>query len=315
MLPAAILFDLDDTLFDHRRAAGVAMGALHAAHAPDLPFDTFAQQHAEVLETFHTRFLAGELTLDQARVARMQALFARFGRVLDAATAERVASLYREQHQSNRSLVPGAIELLRSVHGHCRLGIVTNNSTAEQWEKLRALDIADSFDAVVISEEAGVTKPDQRIFALALDRLGVTAQESVFIGDSWTNDIAGAVNAGMAAVWLNHNGKLSDTSNSVAPDHIRAQSLLMNEQIAEVGCPPLPAGQPMETSNGNTPALAGVSGQKRPESRAISGVSLPRTISITSLTPATAVVAAIKTVFNQRIPGAEQHEQMETLAT
>ena len=207
MLPAAILFDLDDTLFDHRRASGIALGAMHAAHAPDLPFAAFASRHAEVLEDFHRRFLAGELTLDEARLARMQTLFADFDREIDVATAERAARLYREQHQANRSLVAGARELLEVLSNRCRLGIVTNNSTIEQTEKLRALNISSYFDAVVISEDVGVTKPDARIFAIALERIGAQPKDAVFIGDNWTNDIAGALAAGMAAVWLNPEGQ------------------------------------------------------------------------------------------------------------
>ena len=205
MLPAAILFDLDDTLFDHRHASAIALAAMHAAHAPDLPFEAFAIRHAEVLERFHQRFLAGELSLDDARVARMQTLFARFDRPLDAATAGRAASLYREHHQANRRLVAGARELLEVLGDHCRLGIVTNNRTLEQTEKLRALNISGYFDTVVISEDVGVIKPDPRIFAIALERIGAQPREAVFIGDSWDNDIGGALSAGMAAVWFNRD--------------------------------------------------------------------------------------------------------------
>ena len=270
MWPQAILFDLDDTLFDHRRASALALGAMHATHAPDLPFETFAVKHAEVLEIFHARFLAGEFTLDEARVARMQTLFAAFDREIDAEKAIEAAQLYRAGHQANRHLVAGAIELLDALRDHCRLGVVTNNSTAEQIEKLRALNIASYFDTVVISEDVGVTKPDRKIFSIALERIGVRPQEAVFVGDNWINDIVGAVDAGMSAVWLNHDGK--------------------------------------------QPALTGVSGQKRPESRADAGVSHPHISTINALAPITEAIAAIKTAFKNRTIGAEQHEQLETLA-
>ena len=270
MWPRAILFDLDDTLFDHRRASTLALGAMHAAHAPDLPFETFALKHDDVLEIFHTRFLAGEFTLEEARVARMQTLFAAFEREIDPVTAVAAARLYREQHQANRHLVTGVVELLDALRDHCRLGIVTNNSTAEQIEKLRALNIASYFDTVVISEEVGVTKPDKKIFSIALERIGVRAQDAVFIGDNWANDIVGALNAGMTAVWLDHNSK--------------------------------------------TPAPARLSEHKWPESRAGVGVSHPRIATITSLAPTASVIAAIKTVFANRSPGAEKHVQLESLA-
>ena len=270
MWPQAILFDLDDTLFDHRRASALALGAMHATHAPDLPFETFAVKHAEVLEVFHRRFLAGEFTLDEARVARMQTLFAAFDREIDAARAIEAAQRYRARHQANRHLVAGAIELLDALRDHCRLGVVTNNSTAEQIEKLRALNIASYFDTVVISEDVGVAKPDKKIFSIALERIGVRPQDAVFVGDNWKNDIVGAVNAGMSAVWLNHDGK--------------------------------------------QPALTDIAGQKWPESCADAGVSHPHISTITSLTPITEAIAAIKTAFKNRTTGAEQHVQLETLA-
>jgi putative hydrolase of the HAD superfamily len=54
-----------------------------------------------------------------------------------------------------------------------------------------------------VSEEAGVAKPDPKIFEIALDRLGVGALETVMVGDSWINDIAGAAAAGLRTVWFN----------------------------------------------------------------------------------------------------------------
>ncbi len=275
MFPQAILFDLDDTLFDHRRASSVALDAIHGSFAADLPKQEFATRHAQVLELFHARFLAAELTLDQARIARMQALFASFEREIDTATAEQVASLYRQQHQANRHLVDGARALIERLAGQCRLGIVTNNSTVEQREKLRALDIASHFDAVVISEDVGVTKPDPEIFAIALQRLGANPHQSVFIGDSWTNDIIGARAVGMAAVWLNRGDQ--------------------------------------------TPALARLGEQKQPGSLASAGVLPPGVSAIASLSPVESAIDAIRTAFayktDNRTPGAEKNEQMETLAS
>jgi putative hydrolase of the HAD superfamily len=58
-------------------------------------------------------------------------------------------------------------------------------------------------DVLVVSEEAGISKPDPGIFQIALDRLEVRAGETVMVGDSWANDIAGARRAGIRAVWFN----------------------------------------------------------------------------------------------------------------
>ncbi len=64
----------------------------------------------------------------------------------------------------------------------------------------------DLFDGLVISEAAGVSKPDPAIFELALRVAGTSADEAIMLGDSWTNDVMGAVGAGIAAAWLDRTG-------------------------------------------------------------------------------------------------------------
>lgn len=206
-LPPFILFDLDDTLFDHARASRIALKSVHAVHANDIDFNDFAREHGRVLELFHARFLNGEFTLDEARAARMTELFAAFERSIDATTALNISTIYRREHQGNRALVAGARELLDALKNKTRMGIITNNSTAEQIEKLRALDIAHFFEVIVISEDVGVTKPNPKIFEIALERLGAAAHETVMIGDSLANDIEGAINVGIAPLWLNRHIK------------------------------------------------------------------------------------------------------------
>ena len=229
MLPPYILFDLDDTLFDHTRASRIALAAIHAAHADDVSFDIFAQEHARVLEVYHRRFLRGELTLDQARTARMIELFAAFEIAINTPDALAIAALYRREHQGNRVLVEGARDLLEALQQQTQLGIVTNNATAEQIEKLRALNIAHFFDTIVISEDVGVTKPDKRIFEIALERLGARPTEVVMVGDSLSADIEGATNAGIASVWLNRKNE-----QTLAGADINSQKCLKSPATAGV---------------------------------------------------------------------------------
>jgi putative hydrolase of the HAD superfamily len=99
--------------------------------------------------------------------------------------------------------------LLEALHGQVLTGIVTNNVAAEQRQKIAACGFGPLLDAVVISEEAGVTKPDPRIFRLALDALGCEAGETVMIGDAWGTDIEGARAAGISPVWFNRFGAAS----------------------------------------------------------------------------------------------------------
>jgi HAD superfamily hydrolase (TIGR01549 family) len=87
-----------------------------------------------------------------------------------------------------------------------KIGIVTNGSSRMQNAKIDRLEMRALVDAVVISEEAGFRKPDARIFELALSKIGARSAEAFFVGDSPTADIAGALNAGLTAVWMSGGG-------------------------------------------------------------------------------------------------------------
>src|SRR6185295_11151652 len=94
----------------------------------------------------------------------------------------------------------GASDLLRALRGRgLRTGMVSNFDHRLP-ALLDALDLAALLDAVVLPADAGAAKPDARIFAFALARLEVRADEAVYVGDDAQHDIAGAQGAGLRAV-------------------------------------------------------------------------------------------------------------------
>lgn len=206
----AVLFDLDDTLFDHRYGTRAALAVLRDHHEVLGRQDAgdFARRHAELLERLHVDVLAGRLTVDEARVRRFTMLFEEAGHNLTAADAAAVAEQYRDAYLASWRLVPGALALLTVLRRTARLGIVTNNVVSEQTRKVRALGLEPLVDVLVISEAVGVSKPDPRIFAIALDRLQCRPVETVMVGDSWTTDVVGAAGAGLRAVWFNPDGRV-----------------------------------------------------------------------------------------------------------
>ena len=203
----AVLFDLDDTLFDHRHGAREALGAVRASHEALVRLDPadFERRHAEILEVLHLRVLAKEIGLDQARLERFRTLLEGAG-ISDPAAVERAAAAYRQCYMNSWREVPGASALLRALAGRVRIGIVSNNLTREQHDKLRFCGFDSLVDAIVISEEAGASKPDPAIFRVALERIAASAAETIMIGDAWRADIAGARAAGLRAIWFNPAG-------------------------------------------------------------------------------------------------------------
>src|SRR5215207_3338998 len=170
----AVLFDLDDTLFDHRHGAREALAAVRDGHQAlaRLEMAELERRHSEVLEVLHLRVLAKDIGLDEARLERFRTLLEGAGVTDDADAVDRAAAAYRQRYIESWREVAGATALLRALAGRVRLGIVSNNLTREQHEKLHFCGFEALLDAIVISEEAGASKPDPAIFRVALDRLG-----------------------------------------------------------------------------------------------------------------------------------------------
>ena len=90
------------------------------------------------------------------------------------------------------------LDFMRGLREKCKVGLISNAwSGLRPWIINRKYD--DAFDAMIISAEIGMAKPDPRIYQLALEKLGVAASESVFLDDFRENvDAAEAV--GMHAI-------------------------------------------------------------------------------------------------------------------
>ncbi|UYZ61825.1 HAD family hydrolase [Hymenobacter weizhouensis] len=203
-----VLFDLDDTLFDHTATARAALHAstAHLAFVAEVGLDELYRRYSELLEEMHPRVLAGELSYHDARRLRFQQLLAPYGVLGSDAAAEEFAALHYDQYRRLRRPVPGAGALLDALKPRYRTGIVTNNRTAEQQDKLQFLGLTQLVDVLITSEDVGATKPDPHIFQVALEQLGAQPDEAVFVGDNWVADVVGARNAGIRPVWLNRFG-------------------------------------------------------------------------------------------------------------
>ena len=229
----ALLVDIDDTVVDWigpARDAVIASVATHRSLAGSDP-DQVADRFLEIVEETHALWMAGELSVDGLRAERIRRLVAESGTDLDDGETEALAATYREAYLGARRAVPGASELLTEVRRRgVRVVAVTNNLVAEQEDKLRHTGLRELFDALVISEAAGVSKPDPRIYELALSAADVSADEAVMLGDSWANDVLGAVGAGISAAWLDRRG--SGVPDPAVPV-LRMSSLEPADRVAD----------------------------------------------------------------------------------
>lgn len=216
----AVLFDLDDTLFDHQGCAREALAAVRASHEGfgAMSAEALERAHARFLEELHGEVMLGRVPLEVARIERFRRLLGSVGAAAGDDLASRLASTYREAYRTARRAVSGAAALLEAVKQRARIGIVSNNLLDEQREKLRTCGLDGFVDALVVSEEAQVSKPHPAIFELALDRLHAQPSEAVMIGDSWPADIAGARAAGIHAIWFNPAGAPAPEPDTTVPE-------------------------------------------------------------------------------------------------
>ena len=198
MSPSAVLFDLDDTLYAYAPCNEAALAAVAklalGAGGPDAR--EFRALHDEVRRVLAERHAGTAASHDRARffsemVERLE---------LPAALADEWYQAYWSAFLARMEPAPGAREVLEVLGARCPLALVSNHTTAPQLAKLARLELAGCFRAVVTSEEAGAEKPAARPFELALERLGVAAEDVVMVGDDPVGDIGGARSLGLRAL-------------------------------------------------------------------------------------------------------------------
>lgn len=82
---------------------------------------------------------------------------------------------------------------------HIKIGLISN-CFSEEVEMIRQCSIFDSFDAVCLSYEEGIIKPDPKIYQRCAVKLGVSPEECIYIGDGSGHELEGARDVGMIAL-------------------------------------------------------------------------------------------------------------------
>jgi HAD superfamily hydrolase (TIGR01549 family) len=94
--------------------------------------------------------------------------------------------------------------LLDDLRGRYRMAVVSNfDYTPTALAILRAADIVEHFEMIVVSDAVGWRKPAPVIFRQTLDRMGLEPGETLFVGDRIDIDVAGAHGMGMDSAWIN----------------------------------------------------------------------------------------------------------------
>ena len=120
-----------------------------------------------------------------------------------------VITEYSRIHAIYVRLAPGAREGLKKIRRIAKhVGIITDGDRPYTEKLLYALDIANLFDSVTTAEDAGVGKPNPKIFKMALTNSN--SEPKIYVGDSENRDIDGAKHIGMIAIKIGEKTEHGD---------------------------------------------------------------------------------------------------------
>jgi HAD superfamily hydrolase (TIGR01549 family) len=224
----AILFDIDDTLYDQAQpfahAVRSVLGSIPASD--DELFDASRRHSGQVFAALS----AGRLPTQGEYVRRMQQTMADFGVSVDRQTAIALQRAYSHDSGEAMSLSPTMAQVLDLCHRHASLGVVSNGRDDRQRDKLRILGVYRWVrpEDVFVSDAMGVAKPDAAIFLRACRHMGVEPSRSLYVGDAFRVDVAGAHAAGMPVVWFNHRNREMPRGEQPAEHEVRSAEQLLS---------------------------------------------------------------------------------------
>jgi len=213
----AILFDLDDTLVDRNKALeklfSIILEKCYLEIKPAVKNEMFRQ--------FKQLDNKG-LTSDKNMV--LEPLFDTYPPVKRIAK-ETANDFWAKVFPTCFSTNSETIDTITKLKQDYKMAIITNGKTLTQKAKIKNANLAEYFDAIFISEEAGYSKPDKEIFELALATLNVNAKEAIFVGDNVLSDIRGCQNAGIKGIWINPDKIENNTGIKPYREIIKLQEL------------------------------------------------------------------------------------------
>jgi putative hydrolase of the HAD superfamily len=207
----AVLLDLDDTLLDTRHSATTALAAtcaLAAERCPGLSEEQLRAAYHAVVREVDLELAARKIDFSQMRdfyLHRWTEILARCGLASEHAAA--LGERYMASRRLNYQLCEEVLELLPQLLDRYQVALLTNGPSDLQRDKIAIVDLERWLPRIYVSGELGCWKPQPAIFQHVLEQLGCAPREAVMVGDSLTNDVAGAAAVGMRTVWINRHGQ------------------------------------------------------------------------------------------------------------
>lgn len=201
-----IFFDLDNTLWDHRKNAYNTIQDLFLKLEINInyniDFERFHKVYDRINEYLWELIRDGKIDKDYLRKHRFYDTFLEF----DIDNFE--LSQYFEEHFLDRilsynDLVDGTLDLLDYLKSKdYKLHIISNGFQEVTERKCVLSGIDKYFQTITSADSVGKRKPNPEVFKYALNEANANVEESLMIGDDWIADVVGATNFGMKAVFF-----------------------------------------------------------------------------------------------------------------
>ena len=265
----AYLFDLYGTLVDihtdeSKPAFWKAVAAYYTEHGASYDGKTLRETYRALCaaETAHLQAVTPEAKVEIDLRPVFRALYEQNGIVPDAALLAETAWAFRRASTCHLRAYAGAGELLDALRAAGRTVILLSNAqSCFTRPELELLGLSERFDHVYISSEVGFQKPDPRFFTAPLRDLGLEPADCLMIGNDPTCDVAGAITAGLDAVYIH-----SALSPKAAPSSVGAA----------IGRPPEAPAFPLCHSERSEESAPPARHSERSEESASPVFSLPR---------------------------------------
>jgi putative hydrolase of the HAD superfamily len=218
--PTAILFDIDGTLMDDDRAVFLALSSFHASHGRELglSLEGLTSRWRDLLNLHFARYLAGEISMQEQRRARVVDLFATTKPLLTPAEADSLFATYLSHYRASWCAYPDALPALAALGGF-GLAVLSNGDQSQQSQKLRNCALDTYFSEIITSSDTGWAKPAPETFLSACRRLGIPPGRCVYVGDNVETDARASASAGMISVWLDRARSGTDPGPGIQVIH------------------------------------------------------------------------------------------------
>lgn len=218
----AVLFDLDDTLYDYEPVHKIALSKVYSVFnkkVMKISKEKFTRLFNLSKTEIHQE-LSGTAS-SHNRVLYFQRLVEKTHNTVDPEIILKLYYAYWGTFLNNMKLRKGVLDTLKKLKKQdLKVVLVSDLTTNIQLKKIGKLRITKYIDYLVTSEEAGSEKPHLIMFLLALKKLNMLPNEVLFVGDSQNKDVSGANAAGMDTAWITKKkGKLKkDKDDYSLPD-------------------------------------------------------------------------------------------------